>query len=407
MLRFRSYVWGGFESASHRRFDRRRVDSVAASGHDRWAPLDYGILRSCGILTARDAFRWHLIERGAGLYDWSSAQRQVQGALDAGIEVIWDLCHWGLPDDLDVMDRSWPGRLAGFSAAAARMLEREGAPAAGYVPINEIAFWAWAGGETGGFAPFLTEQGAGLKAQLVRGHMAATKALRDAGSLAPIILSEPLIWVAPQDCSQAASQGAQGYVAAALDSVAAILDQDPTAVDLLGLNHYPQNQWVPEGSKIPMGDPAYRPLQLLLRDVATRFPLPIALTETGAEEPDGEAWLAYVASELPAARRMGVAVEGICIYPIMDYPGWDNDRHCPCGLIGRDGQRRFVRSGQRATIDMLSALRPSKHRGDPAASRLRSSCAGEGVHAPARAGQPSGRPPVTALPTQTPPAQSR
>jgi hypothetical protein len=29
-----------------------------------------------------------------------------------------------------------------------------------------------------------------------------------------------------------------------------------------------------------------------------------------------------------------VPVEGICIYPIIDYPGWDNERHCPCGLLG-------------------------------------------------------------------------
>lgn len=354
---FRSFVWGGFEGASHRRFDRNRVDSISASGHDRFAPLDYGILQSCGVRTAREAFRWHLIERGIGIYDWSSARQQVRAALEAGVEVIWDICHWGVPDGLNVMDRAWPSRLADFAVAAARMLEREGAPAAGFVPVNEIAFWAWAGGETGGFAPFLIDQGDTVKAQLVRGHLAAVKALRDAGVSARIILCEPLIWITPQDDSEGAAREARGYVDASLDAVAAILDQDPGAVDLLGLNHYPHNQWLLEGPKISIGHPSYRRLRSLLDDVATRFPLPLALTETGAEEPVGDAWLAYVASEVVAARERGIHLEGICVYPIMDYAGWDNDRQCPCGLIGHDGQHRFVRYGQHDAIAALSALR--------------------------------------------------
>ena len=35
-----------------------------------------------------------------------------------------------------------------------------------------------------------------------------------------------------------------------------------------------------------------------------------------------------------AAQRAGVPVEGICLYPILDYPGWDDDRHCETGLWG-------------------------------------------------------------------------
>ena len=38
----------------------------------------------------------------------------------------------------------------------------------------------------------------------------------------------------------------------------------------------------------------------------------------------------------------GVQVEGICIYPVTAYPGWDNSRHCEVGLlstIGSDGKR--------------------------------------------------------------------
>jgi hypothetical protein len=38
----------------------------------------------------------------------------------------------------------------------------------------------------------------------------------------------------------------------------------------------------------------------------------------------------------------GVPMEGICLYPVLDYPGWDDDRHCAVGLLGNpdaDGRR--------------------------------------------------------------------
>lgn len=28
----------------------------------------------------------------------------------------------------------------------------------------------------------------------------------------------------------------------------------------------------------------------------------------------------------------GVPIEGVCLYPILNHPGWDNDRHCTNGL---------------------------------------------------------------------------
>jgi hypothetical protein len=37
-----------------------------------------------------------------------------------------------------------------------------------------------------------------------------------------------------------------------------------------------------------------------------------------------------------------VPVGGICLYPVTDYPGWTNERHCDVGLLGipdPDGRR--------------------------------------------------------------------
>ena len=35
-----------------------------------------------------------------------------------------------------------------------------------------------------------------------------------------------------------------------------------------------------------------------------------------------------------AAIEAGVPVEGVCFYPITDYPGWVDERHCETGLFG-------------------------------------------------------------------------
>jgi hypothetical protein len=353
---FRSFVWGGFEGASHRRADGRRIDSVGASGHERWAMLHHAMLRSLGIGTIRESLRWHMIETVPGRYDWSSAQRQLDAARANGLSVAWGLCHWGVPDHHDVMAPCWPSRLAAFAFAAAERLRAEGADIAAWVPVNEMAFWAWAGGETGGFAPHRHAAGDQLKQQLVCGHLAAVAALRAAGAAHPIMVCEPLISVMPVDDGAAAAAEAAAMIEASFAAVARIRDADPAAIDVLGLNFYPHNQWRTDGVRIFPGDPGHRPLGTLLAAAARRFPdLPLAISETGMEEPGGARWLAQIGDELEAARLAGVRIVGVCVYPVADYPGWDDGRHCPCGPIGDRNGLRFLRADHRAALLRLAA----------------------------------------------------
>ena len=46
--------------------------------------------------------------------------------------------------------------------------------------------------------------------------------------------------------------------------------------------------------------------------------------------------------EVSAARLVGIPVEGVCLYPVVDHFGWDDDRNCPSGLFANglvDGRR--------------------------------------------------------------------
>jgi len=45
-------------------------------------------------------------------------------------------------------------------------------------------------------------------------------------------------------------------------------------------------------------------------------------------------WLNYIRDEAIMAIERGVPVEGVCLYPIVDYPGWQDDRCRHTGLWG-------------------------------------------------------------------------
>ncbi|MDT7950747.1 MAG: beta-glucosidase [Acetobacteraceae bacterium] len=343
----RSFFLGGFEGSSHRRAgDGRQLDLVTATRHDERAAEDYALLAAHGIRTVREAMRWHLIEAEApGRYDWSSVLPMLRAARAAGVQVVWDLCHYGVPHDVDIWSPQFLERFSAFCTAAARLVEAEGeGETPFYCPVNEISFWAWGGGDHARMYPFAVGRGPELKRQLARAAILATEAVRRVDPRARCVLAEPLIHVAtwpeadPADIAGAAAHREAQFEA--FDMVAGRLHPElggsPAHLDLVGVNYYPENQLLRGGSTISLGHWLYRPLGALLAEVYARYRRPLLLTETGAEGANGAGWLRYVAGEVRAALRAGVPVEGICLYPVMDYPGWNDERHCRCGLIEAD-----------------------------------------------------------------------
>jgi hypothetical protein len=165
---FRSLFMGGFEGSSHRRRDGRQLDLIGATRHDAFVAADYRMLTACGIYTTRDALRWHLIEASPGRYDWSSLLPMLEAARQEGMQVIWDLCHYGLPHDIDIWSPDFVTRFADFAAAAARVVGEQTNGRPFYCPVNEMSFWAWAGGDHAVMYPMARDSGAALKRQLVR-----------------------------------------------------------------------------------------------------------------------------------------------------------------------------------------------------------------------------------------------
>jgi hypothetical protein len=350
---FASFLIGGFECSTHRHQHGRRLDLIAATGHDTNAESDYRMLAEHGIRTVRDGLRWHLIEEAPGHYDWSSFLPLLRAAHHTETQVIWDICHWGWPDDLDIWEPAFIDRFACFARAAAQVVRDETDVVPFYVPVNEISFWSWAGGSLAYINPLASGRGNELKAILVRAAIAAIEAVREVDSRARIVHAEPAIHVVPRSDHPQDIQAAQHYTLAQFEALDFLsgrsrpeLGGRPDYVDIVGVNYYLHNQWVDADLPIAVDHPQYRPFSDLLRDIYERYRRPLFVAETGIEGDLRPAWLRIIGHEVVAAQNARIPVDGICLYPVLDYPGWNDDRHCHTGLFGYldgDGARPLCR----------------------------------------------------------------
>jgi len=345
---FASFFQAGFECSSHRRRDGVRLDLIRATGHDKHVLQDYRLCKRLGFSTLRDGLRWHLIEKSPGKYDWSSWLPALEAAERTGVQVIWDLFHYGSPDHVDQAADDFPQRFTEFAVAALEFQQSISKRPALVCPLNEINFMSWAV-EVDYFPRAGPKEVGWFKRQLVRTAISAAQAIRNRWPKATLVWAEPLVHIAPHSHRRAkvraAEQSRQGQFEAydwITGRAEPELGGDQSLVDLIGLNFYPHNQWFYDGPTIPMGHHEYRPLADMLLEVADRYGKPVFLSETGAEGSGKPSWLHYVCNEVRDAMDRGAVIEGICWYPITAYPGWDNSRHAEAGLLSTvisDGSR--------------------------------------------------------------------
>jgi beta-glucosidase/6-phospho-beta-glucosidase/beta-galactosidase len=335
----RSFIGGGFECSTHRLATGKRLDVIGSTRHDELALTDYQLLQRQGMQTARDGLRWHLIERTAGVYDFSSALNMLNASRDTGMQVIWDLWHYGWPDGLDIFSAAFVERFTAFAREAVRRLsDYDEAPIIS--PINEISFFSWAGGEGGIFNPFARHRGDEMKRQLVRATIHAIAAMREANPAVRIAQIDPIINVVAASAEEEDVRNADAYRHSQFEAWDMILGRAQPElggaehlIDIVGVNYYIHNQFIWAGPRIVPSDPRYRHVSVMLQEVYDRYRRPLFVAETGIEGDTRPAWARYMCKEVFAAMEAGVPVEGICFYPIVNHPGWDDDRHCENGLF--------------------------------------------------------------------------
>jgi UDP-galactopyranose mutase len=327
----------GFESACQINRHGRRLDMIAAVQHDSEAEQDYGLIRGLGFRSARDGVRWHLVDRGSH-YDFSSLQPLANAAQRHGVQVIWNLLHYGWPEDLDVFSSQFVDRFAKFAGAVAKFFADRSDAIPFYAPVNEISFLSWAGSR-GLMYPFAHGRDAELKRQLVRAAIAACEAIWIVDKRARFVYPEPTIHCVPLPAQPTCIQPADAQNESqfeAWDMIAGYnspeLGGDPKYLDILGSNFYHSNQWeCPDGERIHWHikprDSRWVPLHRLLQAIHQRYERPIFVAETSHVGVGRAEWIVEVAEQVRIAKESGVPIEGICLYPILDRYDWDDSDH--------------------------------------------------------------------------------
>ncbi len=328
---------GGFEAATHINTAGERLDMIAGIQHDAQADHDYALLRSVGMKTARDAVRWHLIDRG-GHYDFSSFAPMLQAGLKNGVQIIWDLCHYGWPDDLDLFSPAFVDRFARFSAAIAKFIREHTDEIPFYAPVNEISFLAWAASRDFMF-PYALGRDEEIKFQLVRAAIAGSEAVLQVDSRARLIYPEPTVHVIPprlkpQFSAMARQQRQSQFEAWDLIAGRACpeLGGHPKYLDILGSNFYHSNEWEVEGEgrlrwEDEPRDDRWLPYHRLLAEIYARYRRPLFIAETSHVGIGRARWIREIGSEVCLARSSGVPLEGVCLYPILDRYDWQDRTH--------------------------------------------------------------------------------
>jgi hypothetical protein len=373
---FQSFFLAGFEGSTGYNRHGDWFDQVVATGHDRMVDQNYHDLAKLEIRAARETVRWPLVDLGRGRYDFSTVEPFIEAARRNGVEVIWDLFHYGYPDGLDLWSSEFPKRFADYCYAVGRYIADRTAGNCLFTPVNEPSFMAYAAGEKGLFAPYGMGRGWDLKVALVRAAIQGIDALWAACPNARIVNVDPLCQVARPlgrlDLAEEVRDFNERLVFQAWDMLCGRLLPELGGslkhLDIVGINYYWTNQWewrtaLVNGLIPPLADhdPRRLPLRELVRAVWERYGGEIIITETSHIGDNRGPWLREVAQEAEVLLHDGVPLRGVCLYPILGMPEWhDPDIWTPMGLWDPVCHREP--HGMRLICEpMLDALREVRH----------------------------------------------
>ncbi|MCI1188690.1 amine oxidase [Hymenobacter sp. DH14] len=348
---FKSFWWGGYECTDQLNAFGNRVDFLPLTGHLQLIDEDYAAQKPFNIGTVREGIRWAMIEKTPYHYDFSTVQLMLDAGQRHGVQQIWDLCHFGYPDDLTPLHPMFARRFAALCRAFVDFYRSQRPDDVLIVtPINEVSFISWLGGDANGTAPYCHGQGWRVKYGLMRAYIEGSYALREADPSIRLLTTEPLISISPppnawpQHRREAREAHHNQFQATDIlcGRLCPELGGSPELLDIVGFNYYYDNQWQLHpyqklGWNDTVMDPRWVPLHKLLRKAYQRYGRPFAITETSHPGVDRPLWWRMIADECAQVLRKGLPLQGVCIYPLIDRPDWDHtDQWHQSGLWDAD-----------------------------------------------------------------------
>lgn len=326
----------------------RRIDQMEKCGHyARWAQ-DFALVREMGIGALRYGPAYYRTHTAPSRFDWSSADAPMHGLQELGIEVIADLCHFGVPDWLDgFQDPAFPVLFAEYASAFARRY-----PWVRYfTPVNEIFVCASFSALRGWWNECLASDAAFVRAMrnLCMANELAVEAILGERADAIFVQSESVEHFAPagRDATKLAEHwNAIKHLSLDLTmgrelahGMAAFLNEhgvtsndlsffrEPRAVGQrwLGLDYYPTCEHLVCASgrqatnhRRPVG---FRTLAAQYYD---RYRVPLFHCETNRPTRFAVEWLESQWQDVVALRDAGIPVRGFTWYSLTDQIDWQH-----------------------------------------------------------------------------------
>lgn len=335
---FKSFLMGGFECADQQNAFGNRIDLYKVSGHDKYLEKDYDQLNELGIKTVREGIRWSVVEIKPYQYDWSEVDRIIRVSQAKNIQVIWDICHFGFPDDLTPLHPMFSRRFSHLCrefVTRYRSLIPEGVLTV--TPINEVSFISWLGGDVRGTSPYCVGQGWEVKYGLMKAYIEGIELMKEVDPAIRILITEPLVSIVSNDQNNAEAilyaeekHFEQFQVHDILSgAMCPELRGKPEYLDIIGVNYYYNNQWINETHEfLPWAEEPphllFRSLHSLIETVFTRYGRPMIIAETSHPGEDRAKWIRSITKECLSVLKTGIPLFGCCYYPIIDRPDWDD-----------------------------------------------------------------------------------
>lgn len=335
---FASFWMGGFECTDKLNAFGNRVDFLKITGHLKMLEEDYRQLDLFDIKTVREGIRWSQVEQRPYEYDWSTVGYMMEYAKRRGIQQVWDICHFGFPDDLTPLHPMFARRFAALCRAFVKFYRSVDTESTLIVtPINEVSFLSWLGGDARGTSPYCVGQGWEVKYYLMKAYIEGIAAMKAEDPTVRILTTEPLTSIVPEPDADE-----EGIERAAIlhehqfqvpDILCGLmcpeLNGRPEYLDIMGFNYYYNNQWIADTGQFLSwvnddNDSRWQSVSSLLSKVYQRYNRPFVLTETshpGIHRPE---WTSFIANECAKLIRKDLPLWGVCWYPVIDRPDWDH-----------------------------------------------------------------------------------
>ncbi|MBZ9935191.1 family 1 glycosylhydrolase [Mesorhizobium sp. BR1-1-16] len=353
------FVWAaGIENTfigQTERIGERVLDEFALTHHYQYFREDLDRVKGLGVRAIRYGMPWYKAEPEKGKFDWDWIDRAIDHAAGTGVEIVFDLMHYGVPLWLEnqFLNTDYEKHVADWAAAFTRRYKDR---VKYYTPFNEPLICSEFVGLRGMWPPYL--RGADGQVKIIRNisrgmtlSVQAMRAERGDAIMVQVDAAGEVLPDTPDLAEAAAFETAKTFMAT--DLLLGLVGDDHILrdwflqhgmseadlvwhlerkqdVEIVGTNYYPetsQQRLVRHGKdeliRKPISGRAAG-MESSVRQFWEKYKRPVVVTESslnGTIEERAQ-WLAEAVDAIPKIRAKGLPLVGFTYFPVFDLIDW-------------------------------------------------------------------------------------